>query len=215
MKKTVIFDLDGTLLDTSDGILFCYKKAAESVGLEENPVDDKSIVIGGPLSDGFRKLYKVESECQLDEVIKIYRELYKNYGTTMYKPYDNIKNVLEELKEKGYILAVATLKLEEYAVKMLSSVKIDRYFSVIKGWDGGKICSKSDILNSVISEIKADKAKTVLVGDSEYDRKGAENVGIDFVGVGYGFGYKLNDTENYDFDILKTPSEIPYIIEAL
>lgn len=215
MKKLLIFDLDGTLLDTSEGILFCYKKAAETVGLEENSVDNKSIVIGGPLSDGFKKLYKVQSEQQLDDVIRVYRELYKDYGTTMYKPYDNIKDILKALKEKGYILAVATLKLEEYAIKMLSSISFDGYFTVIKGWNGGKVCSKSDILNSVISEIKADKAEALLVGDSEYDRKGAENAGVDFVGVSYGFGYKPSDMNNYSFDILKTPSEILYIVDKL
>ncbi|MDD6489373.1 MAG: HAD hydrolase-like protein [Clostridia bacterium] len=215
MKKSVIFDLDGTLLDTSEGILFCYKKAAETVGLEENPVDNKSIVIGGPLSDGFKKLYKIQSEQQLDEVIKIYRGLYKDYGTTLYRPYEHIEDVLKSLKEKGYILAVATLKLEEYAVKMLSSINFDGYFTVIKGWNGGKVCSKSDILESVLSETKTDKSEAVLVGDSEYDRKGAENAEIDFVGVGYGFGYKLEDMNNYSFDILKTPSEIPCIIDNL
>lgn len=215
MKKSVIFDLDGTLLDTSKGILFCYKKAAETLGLEENPVDNKSVVIGGPLSDGFKRLYKIQSEQQLDEVIRVYRELYKDIGIKMYRPYDHIKDVLKSLKENGYILAVATLKLEEYAVKMLSSVDLDKYFTVIKGWNGGKVCSKSDILNNVISEIKAEKSGVVLVGDSEYDRKGAEKSGVDFVGVGYGFGYKPDDIHNYAFNIVKTPSEIFDIIDKL
>lgn len=87
------------------------------VGLEKNTVDNKSVVIGGPLSDGFKRLYKIQSEQQLDEVITVYRELYKDIGIKMYRPYDHIEDVLKSLKERGYILAVATLKLEEYAVK--------------------------------------------------------------------------------------------------
>lgn len=215
MKKLVVFDLDGTLLDTSEGILFCYKKAAETVGLKEKTVNNRSIVIGGPLRDGFKTLYKVETENQIDNAITTYRKLYKDFGIKMFKPYENLENMLKALKEKDCILAVATLKLEEYAIQMLSSIHADVYFDVIKGWDGGAVCSKADILNSVLKETKVNPNQAVLVGDSEYDCKGAEAIGIDFIGVSYGFGYKHDNTCNCGFPVAETTLKIVDVVSEM
>lgn len=208
MKKLFIFDLDGTLLDTSEGILYCYKNAAESIGLTEKTVQQKSIVIGGPLSDGFRTLYNIESDNQLNEAIKAYKELYKQVGTKKFKVYDGIENLLQTLKNQDFKLAVATLKLEEYAVRMLSSIGMDVYFDKIIGWDGGNKCSKAEILHKVLSELKINPSDAVLVGDSVYDEEGARTVGIDFIGVCYGFGYKKSDYGTLHIPMALLPEDL-------
>lgn len=186
-KKLIIFDLDGTLLDTSEGILHCYRKTAGMLNLKKNPVENDSVVIGGPLSDGFRTLYDIPDEETLAKAIDTYRKLYANEGITKFSAYNGIDTALSELKSDGYQLGVATLKLEEYAKSMLKNAGLAKYFDIIHGWDGTEKCTKSYTVTKVLFEQKCLAKDAVLVGDSVYDKKGAEIAGVDFLGVIYGF----------------------------
>lgn len=186
-KKLIIFDLDGTLLDTSEGILHCYHKTAKLLNLKKNPIDNDSIVIGGPLSDGFRTLYDIPDEETLAKAID---------------------TALSKLKSDGYKLGVATLKLEEYAKTMLNDAGLAKYFDIIHGWDGTEKCTKSYTVTKVLFEQKCLAKDAVLVGDSVYDKKGAEIAGVDFLGVIYGFGIKQGDKTNSRFDSVDSPVEL-------
>ena len=206
MKKLIIFDLDGTLLDTSKGIMYCYTTVGEKLGLTVHDVERREIVIGGPLSDGFSTLYEIASKSQLDEAIAAYRALYSQEGINRFEVYDGISIMLKALKEHGFKLAVATLKLEEYAVKMLQAAGISEYFDTIKGWDGTDKSTKASIIAQALSDLHIAADDAVLVGDSEYDEKGAGIAGVDFLGVSYGFG--LKNTENQKFTIVESPQQI-------
>lgn len=187
-RKLIIFDLDGTLLDTSDGILHCYHKTASMLNLRKNSVENDSIVIGGPLSDGFRTLYDIPDEETLAKAIDTYRNLYANEGITKFSAYNGIDTSLSELKSDGYQLGVATLKLEEYAKSMLKNAGLAKY--------------------KVLFEQKCLSKNAVLVGDSVYDKNGAEIAGVDFLGVTYGFGIKKGDKTNSRFDTVDSPVEL-------
>ncbi|MCD8025873.1 MAG: HAD hydrolase-like protein [Clostridiales bacterium] len=190
MKKLIIFDLDGTLLDTSRGIMHCYRKTSELLGLEKKQVKNETFVIGGPLRDGFLKLYNINSEEKLNNAVDTYRRLYSREGVKKFVAYEGIDRALQTLRERGYMLAVATLKLEEYAKKMLGEAEISGYFDLICGWDGTDRCTKAFILKRVLSELDTAASEALLAGDSVYDKKGAEAMGIDFLAVSYGFGFK-------------------------
>lgn len=208
-KKLIIFDLDGTLLDTSEGILHCYHKTASMLNLKKNPIDnDDSIVIGGPLSDGFRTLYDIPDEETLAKAIDTYRNLYANEGITKFSAYNGIDTALSELKSDGYQLGVATLKLEEYAKSMLKNAGLAKYFDIIHGWDGTEKCTKAYTITKVLFEQKCLAKDAVLVGDSVYDKNGAEIAGVDFLGVTYGFGIKKGDKTNSRFDTVDSPVEL-------
>ena len=196
-RKLIIFDLDGTLLDTSDGILHCYHKTASMLNLRKNSVENDSIVIGGPLSDGFRTLYDIPDEETLAKAIDTYRKLYANEGITKFSAYNGIDTSLSELKSDGYQLGVATLKLEEYAKSMLKN-----------GWNGTEKCTKAYTVTKVLFEQKCLAKNAVLVGDSVYDKNGAEIAGVDFLGVTYGFGIKKGDKTNSRFDTVDSPVEL-------
>mgnify|MGYP001778268331 CR=1 FL=1 len=208
MKKLIIFDLDGTLLDTSEGILHCYHKTAELIVLKKNPVNNDSIVIGGPLSDGFRTLYNIPDDKTLVKAIDTYRKLYANEGIRKFRLYDGIDTALRQLKSDGYQLGVATLKLEEYAKTMLKSADLAKYFDTIHGWDGTEKCTKAYTVIKVLFEQKCLAKDAVLVGDSVYDKKGAEIAGVDFLGVTYGFGIKQGNKLNSRFDTVDSPAEL-------
>lgn len=207
-KKLIIFDLDGTLLDTSDGILHCYHKTASMLNLKKNPVENDSIVIGGPLSDGFRTLYDIPDEGTLAKAIDTYRSLYANEGITKFSVYNGIDTALSKLKSDGYKLGVATLKLEEYAKTMLNDAGLAKYFDIIHGWDSTEKCTKSYTVTKVLFEQKCLAKDAVLVGDSVYDKKGAEIAGVDFLGVIYCFGIKQGDKTNSRFDTVDSPVEL-------
>ena len=181
-KKLIIFDLDGTLLDTSEGILHCYHKTASMLNLRKNSVENDSIVIGGPLSDGFRTLYDIPDEETLAKAIDTYRNLYANEGITKFSAYNGIDTSLSELKSDGYQLGVATLKLEEYAKSMLKNAGLAKYFDIIHGWNGTEKCTKAYTVTKVLFEQKCLAKNAVLVGDSVYDKNGAEIAGVDFLG---------------------------------
>lgn len=132
-KKLVIFDLDGTLLDTSEGIMHCYDSTGTALGLIRNELSYRKIVIGGPLSDGFNTLYKIPNKETLNTAIELYRKLYKESGIKMFSAYDGIEQLLKSLKDNGIYIATATLKLESFAREMLKSAGIAQYFDLIKG----------------------------------------------------------------------------------
>lgn len=207
-RKLIIFDLDGTLLDTSDGILHCYHKTASMLNLRKNSVENDSIVIGGPLSDGFRTLYDIPDEETLAKAIDTYRKLYANEGITKFSAYNGINTALSELKSDGYQLGVATLKLEEYAKSMLKNAGLAKYFDIIHGWNGTEKCTKAYTVTKVLFEQKCLAKNAVLVGDSVYDKNGAEIAGVDFLGVTYGFGIKKGDKTNSRFDTVDSLVEL-------
>lgn len=194
MKKLIIFDLDGTLMDTSPGILYSYSKAGENLRLTPKAVSEKSCVIGGPLRDGFNTLYHIENDEQLTEAINEYRRLYSSEGIKLYKLYEGISRLLSELKKAGLHTAVATLKLQNFADEMLKDAGLFPYFDVIKGWDMSDGCTKSVLLKRAMESLGAKPDESVLVGDSRYDLNGAMEAQIAFAGVSYGFGIKQSDS---------------------
>lgn len=215
MKKLIIFDLDGTLLDTSEGIMHCYRKTGEILNLKENIFENKKCVIGGPLKDGFRRLYMIDSESQLEKAIAAYRSLYQSEGINMFTTYQGIEVLLKNLKENGYLLAVATLKAESYAKQMLDSSGLAEYFDVIHGWDGTDSCTKAYIITKVIFTLNLIPSDSILVGDSEYDAYGADAAEVDFLGVSYGFGIKKGDNKSQLFPISDSPEDVlDYIINS-
>ena len=187
--KVAIYDLDGTLLNTAEGIISSVKYTINKFGFQE--LDDSQIktFIGPPIQESFAKSYHLEGKI-LQDIATVFRERYKNVDVLKAVPYDGIYESLKDLKSKGLKLAVATYKREDYALKILKAFGLDTYFDVMHGADHDNVLTKSDIVERCIEEIGLkDKREIVLVGDTISDEKGALKVGIDFIGVTYGFGY--------------------------
>lgn len=188
--QLVIFDVDGTLLDTTQGIAEAVKYTIRCKNLPA--IDEEKILqfIGPPIQDSFHIHYGLEGD-ELQEAAEIFRNYYKEHSLLLAKPYDGVYDVLDKLKKYHIVIAVATYKRQDYARKLLKHFHFDRYSSFLYGADNNNILKKADIINLCIESAGIHAKENVLmVGDSEHDAKGANSAGVDFLGVTYGFGYK-------------------------
>lgn len=190
MYKLIIFDLDGTLLDTSEGILSSVKYTITK--FKKNELTDAVLktFVGPPIQTSFLNTYNIDN-IEADKMADEFRNHYKNYDLLKAKPYVYISKVLEILKQKGLKLAVATYKRQDYAETIIQYFGFTRYIDVICGSDFEGKLSKTDIIIEAIKKSNVENYKDVLmIGDTIFDANGASNVGIDFLGVTYGFGFK-------------------------
>jgi phosphoglycolate phosphatase len=186
MSVAVLFDLDGTLTDSSEGIIGCALKAFEAYGIE---FPDKSVlrsIIGPPLKDSFLRFGVPEDKT--DAAVALYRKHYVPEGMLQNYPYPGIEEVLQKLKEQGYHLYVATSKPEFMAKEILDHFGLAKYFDII----GGALTDrernqKSDVIAYLLGKIP-EKTKVIMVGDTKYDVLGAAAHRIPTVCVGWGFG---------------------------
>lgn len=215
MKKydLIIFDLDGTIMDTSDGIINCYNYTAKIFNRNELDREKFKGIIGSPLTDGFKNNYSMNDQ-EVKEAVKIYRRRYEEKGIYEATSYQGIPELLKKLKDNNYKTAVATLKLEKFAKKMLRDQNIDQYFDLIYGTNQEDSLKKHDLINKAVSTLNIEKNKVVLIGDSFYDSVGAKTANVDFIGVSYGLGFQ-NDAQikqGYYTDCASSVIELENII---
>ena len=184
--KAVLFDLDGTLTDSGEGIINCAQYAFQQMGYPVPPREEMGVFVGPPLWDTFEK-FGIPKE-QTDEAVRVFRSRYIPIGKFENKPYPGIRELLECLRERGYALYVATSKPEVTAVEVLEHFDLARYFDKICGADleGGRN-SKEDVITYLLDQAGRDAEKT-MVGDTKYDVIGANAHGIPTIGVSWGYG---------------------------
>ena len=199
--KLVIFDLDGTLMDTSEGILSAVKYTIDKAGMSELTEEQMKSFIGPPIQKSFANIYGVD-EVRANELASIFRERYSNVELFGAQPYDGIFELLEELAKRQIKTAVATYKREDYALRLLKKFHFDDYMSIMYGSDMEGRLSKSDIIRKCIEEANVSFDETAMIGDTRNDEIGAHDLEIDFIGVTYGFGFKCkNDMGQYHKNI--------------
>lgn len=187
--RAVIFDLDGTLLNTSSGIIKAVKHTIFSLGLPRLTESQLLGFVGPPVQDSFRincNLSKEESQV----VTNIYRDYYKKNTLLDAVLYDGVLALLEELSNMGYLLAIASYKREDLLGTVVNEFGLNNYMKFVIGADFGNKFTKTDIVNQVIEALGVVPANAICVGDTLYDANAAKDVGIPFVAALYGFGFK-------------------------
>lgn len=215
-KKLIIFDYDGTLSDTSPGIMHCYNTAAGELGLPPHTRREDFVgVIGGPLEKGFATLWPTLPESEIPSRVLRYRALYATEGMAQPAPlYKGMRSTLLTLRENGFLLAVATLKHERFIHAMLKENDIDSLFDAVCAYTG--VETKRDLLQKAGTLTHVPVKESLLVGDSAYDGQGALAMQMDFAAVLYGWGFqKEADTQPYHpVCTLHTPGELPPLLLA-
>ena len=192
MKKAILFDLDGTLTDSGEGIMNCAKLALEHYGLPIPSEAELRTFVGPPLHESFVRFGVPEEEA--DNAIKIYRSRYIPIGKFENHPYDGIYHVLEQLKELGHTLYVATSKPETMSVEILEYFGMAKYFDIIAGASFDRSRSSKEDVIAYLLEQCGDYEEKIMVGDTAFDVIGAKAHGIPTVGVSWGYG-KVEDME--------------------
>ena len=183
--RAVIFDLDGTLTKSDEGIFKSICHAAERVGIAPPPESDRFRFIGPPLLWSFRELLGMDEE-QANRALTAYRERYWTVGLFENGVYPGIRNLLRMLKRRGDWLAVATGKPEDPSRRILEHFGLLRCFDRVVGPGYGEASAeKVDLIRAALPD-RWDEA--VMVGDRRFDIEGARAAGIASVGAGYGYG---------------------------
>lgn len=193
MKKTILFDLDGTLTDSGEGIINCAIMALEHFGLPVPSREEMRVFVGPPLHESFLN-HGVPAD-RTDEAIQVYRSRYIPIGAYENTPYPGIREMLEELKAEGHTLYVATSKPEAMSIKILEHFDLARYFDMICGatMDTSR-STKEDVIAYLLAQNgKADNM--IMVGDTKFDVIGAKAHGIQTIGVSWGYG-EISDMEH-------------------
>lgn len=213
MKKTVLFDLDGTLTDSGEGIINCATLALRHFGLPIPPYEDMRTFVGPPLHDSFVR-FGVPAD-QTDEAIRVYRSRYIPTGMFENTPYPGIRELLEKLRSEGYTLYVATSKPEEMSVTILNRFDLAKYFHRICGASIDSSRSTKDAVIAYLLESSGAKADMVMVGDTKYDILGAKAHGIPAIGIGWGYGKVEEMVEAGAVGIAGTMEELVELIHGM
>lgn len=186
MKKTIFFDLDGTLTDSGEGIINCAIYALEHYNLPIPSREELRVFVGPPLTDTFTK-FGVAPEDAVDAVEK-YRERFIPIGMYENKLYQGIPELLETLHSEGHILCIATSKPESMAREILRYFDISKYFHYICGatLDHSRD-TKEQVISYLISQCDSEYP-WVMVGDTAFDVIGAKAHNIPAIGVAWGYG---------------------------
>lgn len=189
MYKYILFDLDGTLLDTTQGVIDAVKITITQYGFSMPSDEILKSFVGPPMQKTMGEVFDLDKETAL-LAANDFRANYKKYSLYKAELYPNIIEMFEKLIDKGFKIAIATNKSHENAEGIIKYFGLDKYCDYYMGSDLAGKLTKADIVEKCIEMLGADKAQTVLIGDSQFDLNGAKQAGIDFVGVTYGFGFK-------------------------
>ena len=209
--KAVLFDLDGTLTDSGEGIINCAVFAMERLGIPVPPREELGVLVGPPLWDTFRQ-FGVPSD-RVDEAVEIFRSRYVPIGKFENTPYPGIRETLEALRAQGRKLYVATSKPEVTAREILEHFDLSRYFAEICGATIDKTrTSKEDVIAYLLS-LDACRENSVMVGDTAFDVIGAAAHGIPTIGAAWGYGKTEDMVSAGAAAIARSPEDLLRIIE--
>ena len=189
MKKYdyILFDLDGTLTDSSEGITRSVVYSLEKQGIKTKAPDAYYSFIGPPLDDSYGAMGMDKD--QVDESIRLYRERYETLGWKENKPYEGIIDLLDILSQ-NHTLGVATSKPTLFAQRILELFQMDKYFKVIVGSNMDRTrLAKREVIEEVLVQLgNPERPRVLMIGDREHDLIGAVQHGVDAIRVLYGFG---------------------------
>ena len=206
MKRTILFDLDGTLTDSSEGVINCAYLALEYFGLPLPHREDMRFIVGPPLRDSFLRLGVTEQD--VEKAVEIYRSRYVPIGMFENAPYPGIPAMLSALKEAGHELYVATSKPESMATEILDKFRLSGYFNKIYGASLDGTRDTKDTVIAYLLEELGHRENIIMVGDTSFDVLGAAVHGIKTIGVAWGYGEVEDMVAAGAVSIVQSPAEL-------
>lgn len=212
-KQVILFDLDGTVIDSKEGIFNSIYYVFKKLSMKE---DDSSVLnkfIGPSIASSFRNLYGMSDE-DANHAVDIYREYYKSKGIMECSVYDGLEALLIKLKQQNKKIGLATKKPEQFAIEIMEKCNLIQYFDYICGSSLDETNDdKSHIIARCAEELSNGNLDTVVhIGDTYYDVIGAKQANVECIGVLYGFGSKEELVSEGAHAIAKDMNELTQIL---
>lgn len=188
MYQNIMFDLDGTVTDSGRAIMSSVEYALEQMGIEDRSEKKLRAFIGPSLYDSFTREFRMtEEDCQ--KAISLYRSIYENERMYDVEIYDGIPKLLDNLKKQGRTLLLITSKPFAFSVKIIEKIGLSQYFDHVTAPGFSDHSSDKKILiERAINEFGLKRSECIMIGDTEYDIRGAADAGIHSIAVTYGYG---------------------------
>ena len=201
---TLLFDLDGTLTDSTEGIVRCLEYALERMGFDIP--EDTNKFLGPPLYRSFAEFCGMNEE-QVNEAVRIFRERYSTVGLFENRVYDGVPEMLKRLRDGGKRIMVATSKPEVYAVRIFDRFGLSQFFEIVGGANiNGTRNDKDEVIEYVLEKAGiSDRSSVLMIGDRRQDVLGAHKTGLKCMGILWGFGSIEELTEAGADFIAETP----------
>jgi phosphoglycolate phosphatase len=211
---TLLFDLDGTLVDPVEGITRSIQYALAKLDRPVPETDELLWCIGPPLTESFKQLLGTPSPELGARALYHYRQRYNETGKFENRVYPRIPRTLEALRQAGARLLMATAKPTVFAVQIAAHFGLEAHFDAVYGSElNGERAEKTDLIAHVLATERLAPSTTTMVGDRKHDILGAKANGIKAVGVAYGYGGRAELTEAGADMIVERPEELPRILE--
>ena len=209
MYRGIIFDLDGTLLDTSEGVLSSVRHTIKTMGYRELPEETLLTFIGPPVKRSLMEHYGLD-DAEADRATAVFRKFDRNLVEEK-----SAHPLLERLKSRGFLIGVATLKREDYALTILEHFGIAERCDLICGSDFASKMQKVDVLHKCLDGLNLSPKEALLIGDTASDAGGAKAAGTDFMAVTFGFGPKTKKEWEERYSPVFTAERVSEIAEFL
>lgn len=191
MFGTILFDFDGTLVDTKAGITRCVGITLQTMKGEVPPMETLLTYVESPLAAQFRQQAGMTAK-EAEEAVRIFRSHYNVTGKEECEPFPGVEDMLKSLKAKGKTIVIASSKPEGLLHHILGRFSLESYFDIICGSIDGVRTTKEEVITEVFRRLElekdADKSDLLMVGDRLYDIEGAKAMGIASAGVAFGYG---------------------------
>lgn len=209
MTELIIFDLDGTLLDTSVGLNVCMNEALLKLGLPEISLDDTKRFVGNGIKKYCERAIKTDEQKTADECYRLFMDFYRTGKTQGCRLYDGMGETLEALKKNGVKLAVLSNKAHEMTVSFYNEFLRDYDFDCVLGnTDKSKLKPSPAGVFSILGQTGATPKKTLLTGDGETDVLTAKNAAIGCLSALWGFRSKAELLSAGATTFVNRPTEI-------
>ncbi|MPW27179.1 HAD hydrolase-like protein [Alkalibaculum sp. M08DMB] len=211
--KAVVFDFDGTIVDSEEGIAIGFQHALKSQGISEDLEVIKSL-IGPPLSRTIITKYGLSEE-DGEKAMQLHREYYTEIGIYQCKLYPLIIEMLEGLKAMGVKMMIATNKAESYAIEQIKYCEIGQYFTCVVGNNETQTRgTKAEFIDIAIGDLGINKNEIMMVGDRYNDIEAGKEAHLDTVGVTYGYGSITEINDIAPTYIINSPLELIDIVKG-
>ena len=210
--KYLLFDLDGTVSESAEGIRASLEYAINTLGAPMPDLSDYTRYVGPPLIDTFLNLVGLDPETA-ERGAQLYRDYYNEKGKFLNRVYKGIPELLGRLREEDVKMCICSSKYELFAEEIIGILGLSGDFDAVCGSNiDGSRKDKKDLIPYAVAclggDFERDRDRTVMLGDTWYDAKGAKLCGVDFIGVRYGYG-KTADMEEQGAKLFAdTPGEL-------